>query len=262
MTPVSEPPLSIASDGDAWEQLYWGAFASSMFPSYEAFWVENVAPLTYRGTVRKNIRFRTDGELAAAGFGDEDVAIAQLHYTFLLHIGRVWQLLHEALTFTTNDARAGLSFDPNHFFVSFARLSGASDVADELLERRRTRGSGEYPAWDERAGSRARRAWRDSHPDVLKDIRAYRHRLVHGRVVPQLYARVFGLGTGTYFGEQLMYPKLDKVDNHLDWRPAVAPGLGSLDALLPEFERAHLLVRDAWGRVVDYAESSWQAHLL
>lgn len=44
------------------------------------------------------------------------------------------------------DARKGIGFDANHFFESLTRLSGASDVADELLERRRTRGTGTYPA--------------------------------------------------------------------------------------------------------------------
>lgn len=87
-----EPPLSIASDGDAWEKLYWQAFASERFPSCEDFWLAHVVPLTNRRATDRlsnelRIRFRTDAELAADGRGHEDVAIAQLHYTLLLHIG-------------------------------------------------------------------------------------------------------------------------------------------------------------------------------
>ena len=63
-----------------------------------------------------------------------------------------------------------------------------------LLERRRTRGSGTYSAWDEKAGGRARRAWRDREGDPLTDVRAYRNRLVHGRVMPQLGVQVVEVG--------------------------------------------------------------------
>jgi hypothetical protein len=266
---VNEQPLSLAANGDAWEQLYWGAFASALFPSYEVFWLAHVAPLTNRRTGQlysastekipaASIRFRTDEELAADGYTGEDVAVAQLHYTFLLHVGRVWRLLDQARAFATGDARKGLAFDPNDFFESFTRLSGASDIADELLERRRTRGSGTYSPWDERAGARARLEWRGNQGDPLKGIRAYRNRLVHGRVVPEWHVRVFDT-TGVEHGTQLMYPRLDQVHKHLDWRPAFTPG--NLEALLPEFEKADVLVREAWERVLAYAESSWQVHL-
>lgn len=98
--------------------------------------------------------------------------------------------------------------------------------------------------------------WRDAHGDPLKDIRSYRNRLVHGRVVPQWDAKVFGQGTGHYFGQQRMYPRLEFVDNHLDWRRAADPTHGTLETLLPEFEKANVIVRDAWKRVLNYAETS------
>jgi hypothetical protein len=72
---VNQAPLSIAKDGDLWERLYWGGFASVQFPSYETFWLAHVAPLTNRRTgqlypastettAAASIRFRTDAELA------------------------------------------------------------------------------------------------------------------------------------------------------------------------------------------------------
>lgn len=259
-----EPPLSIASDGDAWEKLYWQAFASERFPSYEDFWLAHVVPLTNRRATDRlsnelRIRFRTDAELAADGRGDEDVAIAQLHYTLLLHIGRVWQLLDHSLAFTSAPRR-GQGFDQHHFFESFTRLSGASDVADEIPERRRTLGSRTYPAWDERAGKRARMAWRNREGDPLRDVRAYRNRLVQGRVIPQWNVRVFEVGTGAFHGERLMYPRLDRVEDHLDWRRAFDPA--NVDAVLVEFEDADFIVRRAWERALDYADASWRQHLL
>ena len=188
------------------------------------------------------------------------MAIAQLHYTLLLHVGRVWELLDQARAFTGGDAGWTAFFDQNFFFESFTRLSGASDVADELLERRRTCGTGTYPAWDEDAGARARQAWRKREGDPLADIRAYRNRLVHGRVVPQWNVRVFEVGTGAFRGERLMYPKLDRVEDHLDWRRAFDPA--NVDAVSVEFEDAVVIVRQAWGRVLDYAETSWRQRLL
>jgi hypothetical protein len=262
MSRVTDPPFTIASDGDDWEKLYWQAFASERFPSYEAFWLAHVVPVTNRRATDRlstdlRIRFRTDAELAAEGRGQEDVAIAQLHYTFLLHVGRVWELLDQALAFTSGPVRP---FDQHHFFESFTRLSGASDVADELLERRRARGSGTYPAWDEDAGAQARRAWRKRQGDPLRDVRAYRNRLVHGRVIPQWNVRVLELGTGAFLGERLMYPKLDRVEDHLDWRRAFDPA--NADAIYLEFDKADAIVREAWERVLAYAEASWRTHLL
>ena len=49
MRRVSESAFSIASNGDYWEKVYWEAFASERFPSYEDFWFAHVVPLTNRG---------------------------------------------------------------------------------------------------------------------------------------------------------------------------------------------------------------------
>ena len=261
---MSEPLFSIASDGDSLEKGYWEAFASAKFSSYQDFWRLHVVPLTYRATDRLStdlrIRFRTDAELVADGRGHEDVAIAQLHYTLLLHVGRVWELLDQARAFTSDEAGWTAFFDQNCFFESFTRLSGASDVADEVLERRRTLGSGTYPAWDERAGKRARIAWRNREGDPLSDIRGYRNRLVHGRVIPQWNVRIFEVGTGAFLGERLKYPTLDRVDDHLDWRRAFDPT--KVDAVSVEFEDADVIVRRAWEQVLAYVETSWRTRLL
>jgi hypothetical protein len=49
---------------------------------------------------RDDPHFQTREELAAGGHTDEDVAIAQLHYTLLRHLGRVYDLLAASRAFT------------------------------------------------------------------------------------------------------------------------------------------------------------------
>jgi hypothetical protein len=83
---------------------------------------------------------------------------------------------------------------------------------------------------------------------------AYRNRLVHGRVVPAIF-----LQASNHPGQVLLYPRLDKVDDYLDWRVAfdtagVAP--------TPDFREAAVIVADAWREVVAYVEQAWQSHRL
>jgi hypothetical protein len=226
------------------------------FPSYEAFWLARIVPLTYRVKSRQNLRFQTTPELVAAGFTDEDVAVAQLHYTLLMHLGRVFELLDDARAFTSRSYVANRRFGRNESFESFARLSGASDVADELLARRAD--PGRYDAWNEDQGSKARTAWRNVHPDPLRPVRAYRNRLVHGRVVPETYVDVHN-PEGRYIGQLLLYPRLDKVKSYIDWRVAFA---ASSTTPSPDFDEAAIVAVDAWEKVVTYIEQAWQTHLL
>ena len=248
-------PFTIPTDGDEPEKNAWHLWASDRFPSYETFWVERVVPLTYRVKERGNVRFQTTAELEAAGYSDEDVAVAQLHYTLLMHLDRTVGLLDDAHAFTTPIPRAN-AFGRHQFFECFARLSGASDVADELLARRAD--PGRYDAWDERQGAKARVAWRAVYPDPLRPVRAYRNRLVHGRVVPEVYVNAVNAQQQPLGQQLLYYPVLDRVDDYLDWRVAFAVGINPS----PDFAEAAQIARDAWERVATYVEEAWQTHLL
>jgi hypothetical protein len=276
--------VRLSTDGDSVERRYWDGFVADRFPGYEEFWLTRVVPLTRRNLDRADIDFLPREELAAKA--DEDVAVAQLHYTTLIHIGRVHDLLEEPLSgladapralpgpgsaiaaspglfatgliepsggsATWHEARGQIvgrarDFDFDAFTEAFVRLAAASDVADEMLERCAT--PGEYDPWDERQGKRARLAWRKKHGDPLKPIRAYRNRLVHGRVVPRLVER-----------EMFKYPRLDKVDGYLDWRRVNDPD--SQSAVAHDFDRGREIVFDAWDQTVTYVETYWRAHLL
>ncbi len=247
--------FTIEEDGDEFEKGWWPQWTRERFPSYEAFWVARIVPLTYRVKERRNVRFQTQADLGAAGFTEEDVAVAQLHYTILMHLGRAFELLDDARAFTVR-SYTNRPFGRNEFFESFARLSGVSDLADELLARRSTPGA--YDGWNEREGGNARRAWRDLNRDPLKPVRAYRNRLVHGRVVPETYVNLRD-SQGRDLGAMLFYPRLGSVDSYLDWRRAFAA-----NAIMPspDFDEAALIALNAWESVVDYVEQTWQQHLL
>jgi hypothetical protein len=240
---MNQQPFTIAEDGDGFEKRWWPQWTSDSFPSYEVFWAARIAPLTYRVQDRRNVHFRTSAELAADGYTDEDVAVAQLHYTLLRHLGRVYELLMVDDTFGRNE-----------FFESFTRLSGASDVADELLARRESPGT--YTAWDERQGQDARTAWRRGHPnDPLRPIRGYRNRLVHGRVVPELSVTMNDR-EGNPVGDVTLSPRLERVDAYLDWRVAFA------GANFGDFAQVALIAGGAWELAVEYVEQTWRTHLL
>lgn len=57
----------------------------------------------------------------------------------------------------------------------------------------------------------------------------------------------------------LLYPRLDKADDYLDWRVAVAAA--ALKSM-PDFREAAIIVADAWRQVVDYVEQAWRTHLV
>lgn len=236
--------------GDGFERAWWSKCARTRFPGYEVFWARRVVPLTGRDARPPHIRFKTREELATHGYTDEDVTIAQLHYTLLMHLGVVFELLDAADAFRIRAPLPGRRFGGEDFFHAFARLSGASDVADELLGRNADRER--WEPWNEDAGAAARRSWRDRNPDdPLRPIRDYRNRLVHGRVVPG-FRLLHAHGAAVVF-----YPGLERVDAYVDWRVAFV-----YDQPPPDFEEAAMIVLDAWESVVEYVEDAWRQHLI
>lgn len=230
---------SLASHGDGYEQGYYNAFIKSEFPSYDGFWVKHVVPLTNRPA---NIHFKTDPQLALAVKTAQDVCIAQLHYSVLRHLARAYEIRHRAQV-TVDDLTEGM-----------VRLSGAQDVAFELLERYTNPAT--YDPWlaqrtgGKDGGKEARQAWqkRDAYP--LQNLRGYRNHLVHGRVSPSVMLN------GVWY-----VPQIGKEAAYFDWR-AVTQHANPQSLIANDFVMPEDVLDDAWGSTIKYFEAKWQAHLL
>jgi hypothetical protein len=128
----------------------------------------------------------------------------------------------------------------------FVRLAGALEVADELLARRTAPGT--YRPWHQGNGKRARDKWRGTNGDPFEDVREYRNRLVHGRVVPAFERR-----------RELWFPRRDRVNRYVDWRKITGDAWRDHAS---DFEQADKIVHFLWDQLVDYLESNWRAHLV
>jgi len=221
----------LESDGDPYEREAQAAFARDEFPAYELLWHVYVVPLTNRPT---SIDFKSDEELAEIGRGREDLCNAQLHYTVLRHLLRVFRL-----------READSLRDEDSFTEAIVRLSAVTDVADELLQRATT--PGEYAAWEE--GQAARKRWRKHNNNHLQHLRDYRNRLLHGRLLPHVEFH--------YNPEEekiILVPVMGREGAYLDWRVKWD--------VANDFDDAHVIVDRAWREVLDYLAREWANTLM
>lgn len=230
--------LTIKNDGDALEQKYWYEFISTEFPQYENFWVKSITPLTNRP---QNVHFKSDTELAKISKTSNDICIAQLHYTLLTHLVVAYNLLQY---------KSPLVYE--EFEYGIVKLSAATDVADELLERFINPTT--YDPWNENEGRRARKNWRKNH-QKLQWLRNYRNRLLHGRVLPKIVIN------GSY--DRLRVPRFDKVDQYIDWRNLTNGSIGKGGSIREnDFDAPKNLLQHAWVEVLKYLRTDWQNELL
>lgn len=258
---------SLAEHGDALERECLPLFLDSEFPSYERFWRQSVVPVTQRGLVwfrtalmssasaqvyilssaavearaeetapalPADIGFRSDAELWAVGKCHEDICLAQLHYTVLVHLGEASGL------------RRAHGIGAENLTHAVVRLSAATDVADELLGRWTWRGS--FKPWDERDGDRARRRWREGGRSELAGLRKSRNRLLHGRVLPLMQE-----------DGVCCYPRFGRESRYLDWRDVTGTQGWNL---VRDFATTDSLLDGAWKAVLDYLETQWRDRLL
>lgn len=231
-------PYTLLTDGDRFEKSYENKFLSSSFPEYEQFWQKHVIPLTNRPS---NIHFKDNATLSTGGFDEEDVCIAQLHYTILRHLGAVYDLLQNRHPYL------------DELTVVFSRLVGAQDVAFELLERYSNRGT--YDPWlaikhGSTLGSReAKQQWQRNNSYPLQAFRNYRNHLVHGRMNP-------GVVSNTFY-----FPAIGDEEKYFDWRTITSGTTWQSEigvSLLPSKD----IVVMAWDQTLDYFRTNWNAHLL
>jgi hypothetical protein len=233
----------LAIDGDDLEKKAWASLLQSSFPAYEQFWIRHVVPLTGRPS---HIHFKDDATLASEGKNAEDLAIAQLHYTTLKHLCGAHRI---------NQSGA---LDEFGLFVGLSALTGAQDVAFELLQRYTHRG--DYDPWiearprgkksDTKSGQDAQDDWKKANNYPLQDVRDYRNKLLHGRTPPAI------IRSGV-----ISLPSIGVVDRYCDWRTVTNPGAVSR---VPEgdFQPTSMLLNCAWQHTVDYLERMWWQHLM
>ncbi len=229
-------PFTLSTDGDLLERRCCGAFLSAHFPAYEKFWLEHVVPLTNRHKRRDDINFMSQAELTSRGKTLEDVCIAQLHYTVLLHLARGHDL----------NSLVGSPVGFDGLQEGIVRLVGALDVANELLQRRSN--LGQYLPFLPKASEKARRDWKSPNSNLVRLLRVYRNDLVHGSVLPALVHDV------------IYAPRINVQSKYYDWRTVTAcPDPEKLRGgdFLPVSE----ILSNAWLDVVDYCQEKWTSHL-
>lgn len=228
----STPAFDLATYGDSVECTAWPAFLHDEFPQYEAFWQVFVVELTDRVREPFSIRFRPQSELDAINRPEWHVAVAQLHYTTLLHLVRVFELRRRRIR------------DRDSFIEAIVRLHAATDAAFELLGRCLIDGGVSDP-WDEAKGKKVRERWIGERKPPLSHVRHYRNALLHGRVRPE-HEVMIGSPDDDWQTKVAFYPTFAKMPSALDWRKA------SID----DAEPADHLVDQAWVEVLDYLRAT------
>ena len=232
-------PFELATDGDNTEQIAWATFLRHEFPHYEAFWQVFVVELTGRtwDGDQTNIRLREQADLDKIDRPPWHVAVAQLHYTTLLHLVRAFEIRHRRVR------------DRDSFTEAIVRLSAATDTAFELLGRCLL-DPDEADTWNQNAGKRIRERWAQENDRPLQSIRSYRNDLLHGRVQMVFDGRL-GID-GERYTNVLFFPRFERLSPKPDWREANPDDAAPADQLVDE----------AWDRVLAYFRETWDGRLL
>lgn len=224
----------LAIDGDDFERHYWGQFIKNQFPSYEAFWMKFVVPLTNRPY---DINFKTDAELKKINKTKADLCVAQLNYSVLTHLSRCFEVLR-ILRDSTGMEQADLLLE------GMTRLVGAQDNAFELLERLNR--SCCYDPFDKNSSKLARERWQQDKKHPLQDLRSYRNALVHGLLLPRIID-----------GSRLCMPGIGKENLYLDWR-LITELSSELEEYKKDFISVLNILESAWNKTIMYLENNWK----
>lgn len=228
--------FTLAQHGDPEEQVARLRFLDAEFPQYEEFWRLFIVALTNRVHNVNNVWFRPQEELDAESRPAWHVEVAQLHYTTLLHLIRVFDL-----------RRRGVR-NRDSFLEAMVRLDAATDTAFELLGHCLI-DRGTSASWNEDVGKKVRGRWGAQAGQPLKVVQDYRNCLLHARVRPEYQVVVDIAGQRTTVP---YYMRLEKMKDSLDWRKATIEDAAPADAIVTE----------AWAEVLQYFRLSWNDELI
>lgn len=228
----------LITDGDLIEIKYWSLFIQEHFPYYELFWIDFVIPLTNRP---KNIHFKTDEELAKIGKTINDICIAQLHYTILVHLARTYDFISLA------ESNSRLIIDKNVLSEGIMHIVGAQDVAFELLSR--FTNPNIFDPWSDDDSKKAKQKWQKDNSYPLQGIRHYRNYLIHGRTLP------------SFIDHDHYLPKIGAENKYFDWRPITDPS-NHAKINFSDFASTKDILWGAWLDTLSYLNNSWQKELL
>jgi len=230
--------INLQNDGTSFEKKYYNLFLVNEFPSYERFWFNFIVPITNRPA---NIYLKTDQELDAMGRRNHDVCIAQLHYSVLMHLARVY------------DIKSLRPLNMNGLIEGMVRLVGAQDVAFELLERYINPDT--YDPWistgkgELKGGREARISWQNKKKKPLQNIRDYRNHLVHGRITPSI------------IDKDCYIPRIGLENKYFDWRLVTNnPNIRQL--IGEDFIISNVVLKNAWVQTIKYIETNWSDNLV
>ncbi len=219
-------------NGDPFEIHYWPLFIEREFPSYEKFWQKLVVPVTHRPG---DGHLKSNSELSLMGKNEGDICLAQLNYSILKHLIRVFEIRR------TQFVNKSMGLDL--LTEGFVRLVGAQDTAFEILER--IKNPSNYTPWGEKEGKRARGEWQKNNTYPLQSLRDYRNHLIHGRMMPSEML------------PSLYFPEIGKENEYLDWRITTNqysyPSLPNRD-----FALAKDILDQAWKETIIYIEDHWK----
>lgn len=212
----------------------WPLFLRAEFPQYEEFWQLFVVGLTGLVQDPSHVDLLSPRELRRVGRPEWHLTVAQVHYTTLLHLFRVFEL-----------RQAGID-NRDVLIEAFARLCGATDTAYKLLGRCLLKNAATH-AWTERMGEQIRREWKKDAKPPSKQVYAYRNCLPHGR------ARVGHTVPGGSSQKPVLYcTKIGRVHRATDWRHPKRD----------DFAMADDVVALAWDRTLRYLCTKWTERLI
>ncbi|HPR58596.1 MAG TPA: hypothetical protein PK915_09530 [Bacteroidales bacterium] len=230
----------IVADGDSVEKYYWPIFLEDRFPSYEKYWQLRIVPLTNRP---KNINFKSDSELQKLGFNDEDICLAQLHYTIFRHMARSFEICKHL------ESKEHDLFYSDYLSEGFYHIVAAQDVAFEFLQRLKK--TSFYDPWaskkkeslsNKEASFEARRTWIKENHEPLNEIRQYRNNITHGRIIPKMIQN-----------SKIYMPRIGYESKYLDWRT-----LNEHGTKLSDFDAIDVILNVAWERTISYFDKEWE----